>query len=100
MEDTCRTFANIVDNFVPGEVYNVGGREEWKTDIKYVSDIILQHLGKDDSLVTYKETEPHTTYTKQVNFSKARKDLNHDPRIPVEEGVPKYIEWMKSVYKL
>ena len=27
VEDTCRTFANIVDNFVPGEVYNVGSRE-------------------------------------------------------------------------
>ena len=25
VEDTCRTFANIVDNFRPGEVYNVGG---------------------------------------------------------------------------
>ena len=25
VEDSCKTFANIVDNFIPGEVYNVGG---------------------------------------------------------------------------
>lgn len=28
VEDTCQTFANIIDNFIPGEVYNVGGRPE------------------------------------------------------------------------
>lgn len=99
VEDTCRTLANIVDNFIPGEVYNVGGKEEWKTDIKYVSDLILKYLGKNDKLVTYKEAEPFTTKTKQVDFSKIRRDLNHDPKIPIEEGIPRYIEWMRSVYR-
>jgi len=96
--DTCRTFANIVDNFIPGEVYNIGSREEWITDIKYVSDLVLRNLGKDDKLVTYKEAEPFTTRIKQVDFSKIRRDLNHDPKVSVEEGVKKYIDWMKKVY--
>ena len=26
VEDSCRTWSNIIDNFKPGEVYNVGGR--------------------------------------------------------------------------
>ena len=34
VEDSCNTFANIVDNFIPSEVYNVGGRVEWEKDIK------------------------------------------------------------------
>ena len=100
VEDTCRTFANIVDNFIPGEVYNVGGREEWKTDIRYVSDLILDYLGKDDSWVTYMGSEPFTTGAKQIDFSKARRHLGHDPKIPIEEGIPKYVEWMKTAYKL
>lgn len=100
VDDTCRTFANIVDNFIPGEVYNIGGTEEWKTEIKNVSDIVLRYLGKDDSLVTYKEAEPFTTRTKKIDFSKARRDLDHNPKIPIEEGIPKYIEWMKSAYRL
>src|SRR3989441_4419835 len=45
VEDTCRTLANIVDNFVPGEVYNVGGRTEWETDIKSYSDLVLKAVG-------------------------------------------------------
>ena len=100
VEDTCRTFANIVDNFIPGEVYNVGGRPEWETDIKRVSDIILGYLGKDDSLVTYKEGEPFTTKVKHMDFSKAVRDLSHDPKVPIEEGIPKAIEWMKKEYGL
>jgi dTDP-glucose 4,6-dehydratase len=98
VEDTCRTFANIVDAFKPGEVYNVGGKEEWEHDIKYVSDLVLKNLGKDDSRVTYKEAEPFTTRVKHMDFSKIRRDLKHDPRIPIEKGIPITIEWMKKAY--
>ena len=98
VDDTCRTFANIVDNFKPGEVYNVGGREEWETDIKGVSDLILEHLGESDDMVTYKEGEPFTTRVKHVDCSKARADLGHCPRVPIEEGIPRYIKWMRKVY--
>ena len=55
MEDTCRTFANIIDNFIPGEVYNVGGRSEWQMDIKDYSDLILKASGANESLVTTKK---------------------------------------------
>ncbi len=98
IEDTCRTFTNIVDNFIPGEVYNVGSKEEWEHDIKYVSDLILENLGKSDSKVTYKKAEPFTTKVKHMDFSKIRRDLNHGPMIPLEEGIPRTIDWMKKVY--
>ena len=94
--DTCSTLANIVDNFKPWEVYNIGSNEEWEVDIKYVSDLILKHLGKDDSKVIYKETEPFTTVTKHMDFEKSRRDLNHNPKIKIEEGIPLTIEWMKA----
>ena len=96
--DTSKTIANIADNFIPGEVYNIGGREEWEHDIKYVSDLILGYLGKDDSKVTYKEGEPFTTRVKHMDFSKIRRDLKHDPKVPLEQGIPKAIEWMKKEY--
>ena len=98
VEDTCRTFVNIADNFKPGEVYNVGGKEEWEHEIKHISDLILNNLAKDDSKVTYKEAEPFTTTVKHMDFSKARKDLDHDPQIPLGQGIPKTVEWMKNVY--
>jgi dTDP-glucose 4,6-dehydratase len=98
IEDTCRTFANIVDNFKAGEVYNVGSKEEWEHDIKYVSDLILKYLHKKDSKVTYKQGELFTTRVKHMDFSKIRRDLKHDPKVPLEQGIPRTIEWMKQYY--
>lgn len=100
VEDTCRTFANIIDNFKPGEVYNVGGKTEWEMDIKDYSDLILKATGKDESLVLYKEAEPFTTKIKTVDFSKAIKDLKHNPRVRSDEGIKRTVEWMKQYYKI
>ena len=100
VEDSCRTFANIIDNFIAGEVYNVGGRPEWEKDIKEYSDIVLKVIGKDDSLVEYKESEAFTTKIKTVDFSKAIRDLDHNPVVDPEEGIKRTAEWMKETYGL
>lgn len=94
--DATRTLANIVDNFIPGEVYNVGSDEYH--DIKTVSDIILQTLGKDDRLVTYKEAESFTTRDKKVDMTKCVRDLGHQPKLSLAEGLPLTLEWMKRYY--
>lgn len=98
INDTAFTLANIIDNFKPGEVYNIGGTEYH--DIKSVSDIILKYINKDDSQVIYKESEPFTTKDKKVDLSKAIRDLKHDPKIKLEEGIPKTIDWMREYYKI
>ncbi len=33
-----------------------------------------------------------------MDFSKIRRDLKHDPIVPLEEGIPLTIGWMKKVY--
>jgi dTDP-glucose 4,6-dehydratase len=95
--DTCRTLANIADRFRPGAVYNVGGEE--LHDMKSVNDMILEYLGTDDSHVTYAESEPMTTKDKVVDCSRARTELEHNPVVPLEVGIPKTIDWMRSVYQ-
>jgi len=96
--DTVSSLANIVENFKAGEVYNIGGNQEH--DMKYVSGLILDYLGKSDtSLVHYKDGEPFTTKNKKIDISKAVRDLGHNPKITLEEGIPKTVEWMKEVYK-
>jgi len=100
VDDSCRTFANIVDHFISGEVYNVAGRPEWERDIKAYSDLILKIVGRDDSLVTYKDAEPFTTKTKPVDCSKAIRDLKHDPKITPEEGIRMTVDWMRREYNV
>ncbi|WP_123538128.1 NAD-dependent epimerase/dehydratase family protein [Halosimplex salinum] len=98
--DTARTLANIVDNFHPGEVYNLGGNPDWEISIGELSDLILDYLDKDDGIVTYEEKEEMTTDVKRIDSTKARDHLNHDPQVPPEEGIPETIEWFKSEYDL
>ena len=100
VEDSCNTWANIIDNFIPGEVYNVGGRQEWERDIKEYSDLVLNAVGRDDSIVSYQESEPFTTKIKTIDFSKAIRDLNHNPRVPPEEGIKRTVKWMKWYYRI
>jgi dTDP-glucose 4,6-dehydratase len=96
VEDVCRTFANIIDNFKLGEVYNLGGDRQY--EIKYVSDLILNCLGKDDSKVTYVEAEPFTTRVKTPDSSKAKRDLGFKLTVSAEEGIPRTVEWFRKLY--
>jgi dTDP-glucose 4,6-dehydratase len=96
VDDTVRTLANIVDNFKPGEVYNIAGSE--LHDMKQASDIILDYLGKDDSLVEYRDKQDDTTLLKLVDASKAARDLGHESTVPLVEGIKRTIEWQKGVY--
>ncbi len=96
--DSCRTYANIVDNFKPGEVYNVGGRPEWEHDIKYLSDLVLKTVGRTDAKVVYKDEEPFTTKHKKLDSSKAIRDLGHNPSTPLEEGITETVLWMGKIY--
>lgn len=98
--DTARTFANIVDNFIPGEAYNIGGNQDWEMDIKDYSDLVLDAVGCDDSLVTYEEAEPFTTKVKTIDFSKSIRDLKHNPKVKPKEGIQKTVDWMKWYYRL
>lgn len=100
VEDTARTFANITDNFIPGEAYNVGSKQEWEHDIKEYSDMVLNAVGRDDSIVTYKEAEDFTTKVKTIDFTKAIKDLKHNPQVSPEEGIKKTVAWMKWKYRI
>jgi dTDP-glucose 4,6-dehydratase len=52
----------------------------------------------DDSIVNYLPEDKHNVMNKRPDIEKARNAFGHNPRIILEEGVPKTISWMKSVY--
>jgi dTDP-glucose 4,6-dehydratase len=98
LDDTCRTLSNIVNNFKPGEVYNVGGGEYH--DIETLARTVWRFTGADERLIEYKDSEILTTKKKEVSFEKAIRDLNHQISFSFEEGLKKTIDWMKSYYRL
>jgi dTDP-glucose 4,6-dehydratase len=96
IDDTVRTLASIAEDFKPREVYNIAGSE--LHNMKHVSDIILNYLGKDDSLVAYRDEEEATTLDKKVDTSKAARDLGHESTVSLEEGIARTVEWQKGIY--
>ena len=64
-----------------------------------LADIVLAETGASQDLVEYKGEENFTTRIKIVDYSKARKDLNHEATIDIREGVKRYVAWLKETYK-
>lgn len=98
LEDSCRTIANISDNFKPGETYNIGGREHH--DIETLVEAVWKHAGADPSLIEYRDSEILTTKDKTVDVSKSEKDLKHENSVSLDEGVKRTVEWMREYYDI
>ena len=98
IEDAVRTMANICEQFIPGEVYNLAG-DDYVT-IKESSDMILAQLGKNDSTVRYLEFEQHNAVNKRSDATKAKRDLGHENTVGLEQGIRRTIAWQREVYKL
>lgn len=96
IDDFIPTLANVCERFKSGEVYNIGGTEF--RSVRELSDLILEITGADKSLVEYLPEDKHNTLNKKPDITKASKDLGHSPKICLEEGIPKTIEWMKNIY--
>jgi dTDP-glucose 4,6-dehydratase len=98
LADTVETLSRIVENFKPGEVYNIAGKT--LHTIEELSDSILKVTGADPGLVKYRDSEILTTTTKIVDASKAARDLGHKDTVTLEEGVRRTVDWMKKVYNI
>jgi len=98
LADTVRTVANIIDNFKPGETYNVGGIHHHS--IEELSDAILKITGASPALAQHRDSEILTTKIKRVDISKAIRDLDHKNTYSLEEGLQITADWMRHVYNL
>lgn len=96
VEDFIPTLSNVCENFRSGEVINIGGAD-YRT-VKEVSDIALAYIGKNDDYVTYMPEEKHNIVSKRPNIDRAIEQLEHNPQITIDTGVPDTIEWMIKEY--
>ncbi|ACL18956.1 NAD-dependent epimerase/dehydratase [Desulfitobacterium hafniense DCB-2] len=90
------TIANVGNNFKPGEVYNIGGTEY--RSVRELSDLVLKYTQGDPGLIRYLPEDKHNTVSKRPDIQKAVRDLGHNPKMLLEEGIPITVEWMKKIY--
>jgi len=89
--DCVEAVFEILQNGIPGEIYNVGSGEE-KRNIDVVK-IILQILGKPQELIEFVKDRLGHDFRYSLNSQKIRTELGWKARIPFAEGIEKTVKW-------
>ncbi len=82
-----------------GEIYNIGGNNEWKNiDIVHlVCDLLDSRLGRDQGenrqLITFVKDRPGHDRRYAIDASRMRNELGWEPSYTFEQGIAETIDW-------
>jgi dTDP-glucose 4,6-dehydratase len=92
--DMIRTLSNITTKFKPGAVYNIAG--EQFHDVKTASDLVLRAIGANDDHIEYQSLDAHNTVNKDPDITMAQRDLGHECRVGLEQGIAETVKWARA----
>jgi dTDP-glucose 4,6-dehydratase len=91
VEDHCAAIDVVLAKGKNGEVYNIGGNNEWK-NIDIVK-LILKQLGKPESLITFVKDRLGHDRRYAIDPSKLKVELQWEPARTFEKGIEDTISW-------
>ncbi len=91
VEDHCSGIATVLEKGKIGEVYNIGGNNEWY-NIDIVK-LILEKLGKGEEQISYVKDRPGHDRRYAIDSSKIMSELGGAPKYQFPEGIEKTIKW-------
>jgi dTDP-glucose 4,6-dehydratase len=94
VEDHCSAIDVVLQKGREGEVYNIGGNNEWK-NIDIVR-LILSTLGKPESLIQYVTDRLGHDRRYAMDASRISRDLGWEPAVSFEQGLKSTVEWYLS----
>lgn len=83
----------------PGDVYNIGGNNEWKNIdiVNLVCDLLDAKLGRQPGenrkLITFVKDRPGHDRRYAIDASKMRRELGWEPSYTFERGIAETIDW-------
>ena len=89
--DHCEAIDLVLHKGKIGEIYNIGGHNE-KTNIE-MTKLILKALNKDETYIEFVEDRLGHDKRYAISNDKIVKELNWQPKMPLEEGIKKTINW-------
>ncbi|HUL33548.1 MAG TPA: dTDP-glucose 4,6-dehydratase [Candidatus Eisenbacteria bacterium] len=93
VDDFCRAIERSIERAKPGSLYNVSSGVS-QPNLNIVR-LILQTLGKPESLIQYVRDRPGHDRRYALDSSIIRKELEWKPMVPFEEGIRRTIDWYK-----
>ncbi|WP_433921974.1 dTDP-glucose 4,6-dehydratase [Paenibacillus taichungensis] len=94
VEDHCSAIDLVVHSGVAGEVYNIGGHNEY-TNIDIVK-YILKLLDKPDSLINYVEDRLGHDRRYAIDPTKIETELGWKPKHKFETGIKETVKWYQE----
>jgi len=91
VEDHCAAIDVVLQRGVVGEVYNIGGNNEWK-NIDIVR-LLLAKLGKPESLIQFVKDRPGHDRRYAIDASKITRELGWSPSLTFDVGLGRTIDW-------
>ncbi len=91
VEDHCSAVDRALLRGRAGEVYNIGGENEWK-NIDLVK-LLLRTLGKPESLIQFVKDRPGHDRRYAMDASKIRRELGWSPVHTFEQGLKETVRW-------
>ena len=91
VEDHCRAIDGILQSGRVGEIYNIGGHNE-KSNLEVVK-IILQQLGKPESLITFVGDRKGHDLRYAIDPAKIHGEIGWLPETKFENGIKATIQW-------
>jgi dTDP-glucose 4,6-dehydratase len=95
IDDFIPTLANACERFKDGEIINIGGTEY--RPITDLHKIIVKLTGNDMGSIL--PEDKHNVLNKRPNIDKAIRLLGHNPKVTLEVGVDRTLEWMRKIYE-
>jgi len=94
VRDHCAAIDVVLHEGRVGEIYNIGGNNEWK-NIDIVR-LLLKKLNKPESLITFVKDRPGHDRRYAIDASKIMRELKWRPAVTFEEGTSETIDWYLS----
>ena len=91
VEDHCEALLAVYERGRAGEVYNIGGHNEW-ANIDIVK-LVLSHLGKSESLIRYVTDRPGHDRRYAIDAGKMARELGWTPRWSFADGLKATVAW-------
>ena len=91
VQDHCTAIWKVLTQGKDNEVYNIGGNNE-KTNLEVVK-LILEQLGKDESLIEHVTDRAGHDRRYAIDSSKIMRELGWKPSVTFEEGIKQTIAW-------
>jgi dTDP-glucose 4,6-dehydratase len=100
--DHARAIDTIFHKGTPGQVYNIGGNNEWKNIelVKLLCKTMDKKLdrseGTSEQLITYVKDRPGHDLRYAIDASKLMNELGWSPSVTFEIGLEKTVDWYLS----